>query len=219
MLAPLLRLAFELLASTVAPDRCAACDEPVPMLTAFCPSCAASLVPAVTSESGVFAAYVYGGALARAITRMKYEPRPELARPLGALAVRAAAPLSGRSPDLVVPVPLHPSRLVLRGFNQASLLARPVARFLGAPVSVRALRRTRETAQQAGQGRIERARNVQGAFAVPRPESIEGRRVLLVDDVCTTGATIEACRAALLGAGSAEVQAVVVARAQVGTLP
>lgn len=218
MLVPLLRLACELLASTVAPDRCASCDEPVPMRTAFCPSCAASLVPAVDCEPGVFAAYIYGGALARAITHMKYESRPELARPLSAMAVRAAARM-GRSPDLVVPVPLHPSRLALRGFNQAALLARPVARFLSAPLSVLALRRTRATAQQAGQGRIERAHNLKGAFAVPRSHRVKGKRVLLVDDVYTTGATIEACRTALSDAGAVDVSVVVVARAQAGALP
>jgi ComF family protein len=210
---PLLSAAFELFASALAPDRCAACDVRVPMLTAFCPVCALTLVRAPPGDPSLSAPYLYGGALARAITRMKYERRPDLARQLAAVAVRGLGSLPGGRPDIVVPVPLHPSRLVERGFNQASLLARPIARALGVPLTTGALVRVRDTTQQATLDRDARARNVVQAFAVRTPEAVADKHVLLVDDVRTTGATLRACADALHEAGASEVESAVVARA------
>jgi ComF family protein len=145
---------------------------------------------------------------------MKYESRPDLARPLGDLLWRAvaphAAPLRGA---IVVPVPLHPLRLAERGFNQSALLGGRLARRLGAPFAPRALRRTRETPRQATLDRSARASNVAGAFAVAGRQSdrLRGRTVVLVDDVMTTGATLDACAHAILGAGADRVEHVVVA--------
>jgi ComF family protein len=214
---PWLHLLYELIATTLAPERCAACDDPVPMLTAFCPACALTLVrappvPAHATQSRLVAPFLYGGALARAITRFKYQARPELARPLSAAIVRSMSRLRYQ-PELVVPVPLHPSRLALRGYNQAALLAAPVARALGAPIAAFALARTRDTSQQAKLDRGARLQNLTGAFAVRRPSDVVGKRVLLVDDVRTTGATLGACQDALVAAGAAEVTSAVVARA------
>jgi len=204
---------LDLWGSLLAPDCCAACDEEVPRLTAFCRPCALTLVRAPPGEPDLYAPYLYGGALALAIVRLKYERRPDLARPLGAVAVRGVASLDER-PDLVVPVPLHPARLVQRGYNQAALLARPVARALGARFEPRALARLRDTAQQANLDRAARSENVARAFAVPTPARVRGRRVLLVDDVSTTGATLRACASALEEAGAGEVVAAVVARTE-----
>ena len=214
---PWVRLLYELCATTLAPDLCAACQEPVPMLTAFCSPCAQTLVRAPplvarANDSPLLAPFLYGGALARAITLFKYEDRPELARPLSAVIVRALASL-GSPLQLVVPVPLHPSRLASRGYNQAALLAGPVARALGVPLAARALVRTRDTAQQAKLDRDARLRNLMQAFAVRAPREIAGKRVLLVDDVRTTGATLRACQDALAHAGAIEVTSAVVARA------
>jgi ComF family protein len=203
----------ELTLSVLAPPRCAACDEPIAPQRAFCAPCAATLMVAA-SVPGCIAAFDYGAAIARAIGRFKYEDRPDLARVLAALALRTRHELVAFGPEIVVPVPLHPTRLVERGFNQAVLLARPLAKGLGLPMVARALVRSVATPRQALLPRPARLRNVAGAFRVGDPEVVRGRRVLLVDDVRTTGATIAACAAPLLAAGATEVCGCVVASAQ-----
>jgi ComF family protein len=205
---------FDVLASVLAPPRCAACDAPVARLAAFCAPCASTVETAGSEDAAALAAFVYGGAMARAIVRMKYESRPDLARPLGDLLCRGLAPRAASLRGvLVVPVPLHASRLAERGFNQSALLARRVAKYLGAPFAPLALARGRDTPKQANLDRASRLANVAGAFRARQPKRVRDRRVLLVDDVCTTGATLEACSRALLGAGARAVATVVVARA------
>jgi ComF family protein len=129
------------------------------------------------------------------------------------LAHELAAALGGEfeSADLVVPVPLHWTRRVARGFDQAERIAVPLAARLGLPVAG-VLRRRRATGAQARLGRAARLANLAGAFRVDRAQAVVGRRVLLVDDVTTTGATLEAAAAALLSAGAAEVFALTAAR-------
>jgi ComF family protein len=159
------------------------------------------------------APFLYGGALQDAIHRYKYEGHWTLARPLGQLLTGAILDLDPQSFDLVVPVPLHPRRLAERGFDQAVPLARAVARRHRLSLALRALRRTRPTTPQALLSGLARRRNVQNAFSVPRPREIEGLRVLLVDDVLTTGATAAACARALLAAGATAVGVLTLARA------
>ncbi len=209
------KFAFEVLASTLAPDTCAACSQPVPMLTAFCRPCAATLVRIPPDPDGTLAAFAYGGALAEAITRFKYNSRPDLARPLSALLARTVLGLDP-APQVVTPVPLYPSRLVERGYNQAALLASCLARGFGACFAPCALVRTRDTTQQAKLDRGGRMTNVAGAFEVRQRRRFVGRRVLLVDDVRTTGATLRACALALRQAGASEVQTAVLALADMG---
>jgi ComF family protein len=206
----------ELLLSTLAPPRCAACDEPIAPQRAFCPPCAATLVCATGARmhGGCIAAFDYGASIARAITRFKYEDRADLARVLAAMALRKRAELAAFAPEIVVPVPLHPTRLVERGFNQAVLLARPIAKSLGIPMAPRALVRTVATPRQALLARAARLRNVASAFHVLDAAAVRGRRVLLVDDVRATGATLAACTAPLLTAGAVAVCACVVASAE-----
>ena len=207
-------LALEGLLATVAPPRCAACDARVRLLAVFCPSCASTVVRAAAEGGRPNAAFVYGGGVARAIARMKYESRPDLARPLGDLLWRALEPHAGALQGaIVVPVPLHPSRLAERGFDQSALLAARIARRLGSPFRPRALARTRETRQQASLDRSARAANVAGAFHT-RPSAtglVCDRAVLLIDDVTTTGATLSACERALAEAGVARVERLVLA--------
>jgi len=149
----------------------------------------------------------YDGVLGAVIHALKYEGRRSLARPLAALMrERGRDVLVGV--DAVVPVPLHPSRRRERGFNQAADLAR----HLGAPVR-HALRRVRPTATQTTLPAAERHRNVRAAFAATRAaRALAGRTVVLIDDVCTTGATLDACAAALKAAGVSEVRALTAAR-------
>jgi ComF family protein len=201
----------ELVGALLAPERCAACDVRVPMRRAFCKACASTLVPAPPGEAGI-AAFAYGGAIAEAITRFKYGRRPDLARPLSDLLRRAARPLAS-GVDLVVPVPLHPTRLVERGYNQAALLARPLAVELRAGFAPRALERLRDTPRQASLGRASREANVLGAFRARACRTLAGRVVVLVDDVETTGATLSACARALEEAGARVAGTAVLARA------
>lgn len=160
---------------------------------------------------GCIAVFEYGGAMATAIGRLKYGDRADLGTRLGRTMLPAAERLLGRV-DVVVPVPLHPRRLAERGYNQAALLSRPVTRALGARSAPRALVRQRDTPRQALLGRAERLVNVRQAFAVSDRASIQGARVLLVDDVRTTGATLDACAMALEAAGARDVLELVLAR-------
>jgi ComF family protein len=116
-----------------------------------------------------------------------------------------------RDVDLVVPVPLHPMRAAERGFNQSALLARPIAAALGAPLGARVLERVRDTPRQAALDRTDRLVNVRAAFRCREPRVVAGKRVLLVDDVRTTGATITECRAVLAAAGARTVRTWVLA--------
>lgn len=217
----LIRLLVAAVRGALGPSTCAACDARVRPQVVFCQACAATIEPPPEAEDAAptdprlaptvaFAAF--GGALATALRRLKYQDRPDLAAPLGHLA-RHAARRAGLTADLIVPVPLHPRRLVDRGYNQAALIAAEVAVELEAPLAARALIRLRNTPQQAHLAREARLGNVRQAFRARDPREIQGRRVVLVDDVATTGATITACAEALLAAGAASVTAIVVARA------
>jgi ComF family protein len=141
----------------------------------------------------------------------------ELARPLGRWMARAGAELLAEA-DLLVPVPLHRRRLALRRFNQAAALADAVSQACGVPVEALALERVKPTHPQVGLSRPQRAANVQGAFKVSAAGRlrIEGRAVVLVDDVLTSGATINAASRALLRAGAGRVDVLVFAKVVTG---
>ena len=161
---------------------------------------------------GFDAAYSFGAyeeTLRELIHLFKYSRVRPLARPLGAMM--ASAVPGDQSFDVVAPVPLHWRRRLERGFNQSELLARAVARRYGLKVTP-AVRRRRSTSAQAGLSNARRRSNVTGAFRVARPEAVAGRRVLLVDDVLTTGATAAACATALKRAGARYVAVLTLAR-------
>jgi ComF family protein len=149
----------------------------------------------------------YDGSLRAILHALKYHGRRSVAHRLGALMRQeGAAVMEGA--DAVVPVPLHYFRLFSRGFNQASDLARG----LQLPI-VDALRRTRNTGSQADLPAGRRHANVRGAFRLARRACIRGRCLVLVDDVSTTGATLDACARTLLDGGAREVRALIAARA------
>lgn len=203
--------AVSVLCDALSPPACAACDQPIPSREVFCAACAASVVRDESQTNGSITYARFGGAVAMALKRFKYEERADLARPLGYL-LRQAVVDAGIRADIVVPVPLHPRRLAERGYNQSALLARSVAQQLNVPFAPRALARCRQTAQQARLGRAERLENMADAFDVRDKSVVALRSVLLVDDVLTTGATLLACRQALSRAGAREVTSVCLAR-------
>ncbi|PTM96601.1 ComF family protein [Mycoplana dimorpha] len=153
--------------------------------------------------------------LARTLVHsLKYRDRTDLAPMMAGWMVRAADGLVGTC-DVIVPVPLHRYRLLARKFNQAAELARAIARLTGKPLLVGALRRTRPTKRQVGLGIRARQENVQGAFSVTEAgkAALLGKRVLLIDDVYTTGATVAAATRTLRRNGAAEVGVLTFARA------
>lgn len=149
------------------------------------------------------------------ILKLKHADRLDLAPMLARWISRAARDLIEEA-DAIAPVPLHRFRLLHRRYNQAAEIARPLAAMTGTPYLPDALVRRRDTATQAGKSGSGRKRNVAAAFEVPasRRKQVEGLRILLIDDVLTTGATAEGCARALKAAGAARVDLAVVARVQ-----
>jgi ComF family protein len=144
---------------------------------------------------------------------LKYGDRLDLAPTMGRWMARAGHELL-KEADALVPVPLHWRRLWARRFNQSALLAKAISRECGVAVADTALKRIKATAQQVGLSQAERAQNVQGAFRVPteRKAEVAGRRLVLIDDVLTSGATSDACTRALLRAGARNVDLLVFSR-------
>jgi ComF family protein len=151
------------------------------------------------------------GPARRLVHRLKYSDRMELARPLGAWMARAGADILAEA-DALAPIPLHYTRLWRRQFNQAAALARAVGALAGKPVELGLVERVRPTRSQVGLSRAERAQNLQGAFRCPETAPLQGRRIVLVDDVLTSGATANAASRALLRGGAKAVDVLVFAR-------
>ncbi len=151
------------------------------------------------------------GPARRLVHRLKYGDRIDLAGPMAAWMARAGAELLA-SCDIVAPVPLHARRLMRRQFNQAAALAQGVAKIAGKPCALDALVRVKATKSQVGLTNIGRAANVQGAFLAAGGGRVRGARVVLIDDVLTSGATVNAAARALLRAGAQSVDVLVFAR-------
>lgn len=189
---------------------CAGCGTPFDIdrgADARCGTCLAK-PPRYTAAR---AAMVYDGSARAVLLGFKHGDREYLARIMAPQLVRVGRDWLG-SQALLVPVPLHRWRLWRRGFNQAAVLARAVARRSATPLAVDALLRVRATTSSRGLGRRGRARNVAGAFRVARASAVAGRDIVLVDDVLTTGATAEACARMLFRAGARSVRVLTWAR-------
>jgi ComF family protein len=190
---------------------CAQAVEPAPPTTTPSPQLAPPNPPALRVTH---AAALHSAPLREAIHAFKYRDQPELAPLLARylVAAYAAPPWATIAPPItaVVPVPLHAQRLAVRGYNQAELLAQHFCRAVGLPLQPAWLTRTRETRMQVGLGPRERQANVENAF-VASP-AMAGARVLLIDDVYTTGATLHACAAAARQAGARVVYGLTLAQ-------
>ena len=157
---------------------------------------------------------MFTGQVRELIHRFKYNRRVQLCRPLGVLAAGQLRPFAETAAaDLLIPVPLHEKRLRQREFNQALLLGEILARQWRLPVSRSNLRRIRWTEPQINLSATERVANVRGAFGVAESAQLRDKRIILVDDVYTTGSTVIECARVLLRAGADEVHVVTVARA------
>jgi ComF family protein len=171
-----------------------------------CPACRRMTLPI----DGIRSAAYFEGALREAIHRFKYRGLRALAHPLGQLMAEQWTACHVPA-EVIIPVPLHPSRLAERGYNQATLLARELQTATGLPVATESLVRIRATAPQVTLGAAARQENVLGAFRCCG-DTIAGRQAVLVDDLCTTGATLSACSVALQEAGASSVWAYTLAR-------
>jgi ComF family protein len=160
---------------------------------------------------GVLSSAVFAPPLRTAIHQFKYRDGRALAAPLADRLI-AVWEETGLTADMIVAVPLHSSRVSERGYNQSALLAQALAGAVGVALADDLLVRVRATRPQTHLKREERVQNVSGAFECRT--NLPGTRVVLVDDVCTTGATLEACARALRAAGAAHVQGLTVARAR-----
>lgn len=160
----------------------------------------------------------YGGPVAFAIQHFKYYGRTSLSRPLAAYLV-GYLQNHALTFDYVVPVPLHPERLAFRGYNQSELLAHELGQAHHLPVRTDLIHRARHTQPQATLNRQQRVENVRDAFLPTQPGRLKGERILLIDDVCTTGSTLRACALALNEAGAGDIWALAVARARPKTPP
>jgi len=193
----------------IEPPTCIRCGREIePFSARMCYRCRTAPLEIERIRSAV----TFEGALREAVHRFKYEGLTVLAEPLGSLMVecwsRHATPT-----DVLVPVPLHRSHLRTRGFNQAALLAYQLANHAHLPVDEKTLIRHRATASQFRLTTAERRENVSGAFRCASG-ALSGQSVLLIDDVCTTGSTLEACAVALMDGGAKRVQALTLARAR-----
>lgn len=157
------------------------------------------------------AALVYSGSARTVLLGFKHGDRQHLVDIMAPQMIRVGRDWLA-SDTVLVPVPLHRGRLWKRGFNQAALLARTISRRTGSPTAVDALVRVKPTASSRGMGRRARADNVRGAFRVARAEAVKGKEIIIIDDVLTTGATVEACARVLLRAGAARVRVLTWAR-------
>jgi ComF family protein len=198
----------------IRPPLCETCGEPFDPLAKGaprCQRCRSGRRPYAIARSAVY----YEGPVVQAIFRFKYHGQMVLGPTLGKLMVEAlgdgAVGLLPEAAEVVCPVPLHPSRLRERGFNQSELLAEEVAAALGKPIKI-LLERTRPTLPQVDLPVESRAANVRDAFAPRLQEVVAGQRVLLVDDLFTTGATLSECARALRRGGAAEVRVFTLAR-------
>ena len=194
----------------IVPPLCTACGVPLDALTAdhfLCGACVREL-PVFQRARAVF---IYDDVSRPLIIKFKHNDRTDAAIHLARWMARAGAELI-QDCDLIVPVPLHRRRLFIRMYNQSSLLANALSKQVNIPVDARVLARTKLTQSQGGLNRKARLKNVSKAFSVPDAPKVQGKKILLIDDVLTTGATVNECARVLLENGAKSVDVLVLAR-------
>lgn len=225
------------------PKTCSGCGKIISSDELFCPDCDKALVfikpplcpicgtPLKSGESHVCgqclkeppffkagrSCAIYDGPLSNAITYFKYQGVTALAKPLSMIMISTLSSfIKTASVDLILPVPLHIKSLRQRGFNQSLLLANKLGKNLKLPVKGLVLKKVKHTLPQVGLSQAERRKNVRGSFKVISPEDVKDKNILLVDDVFTTGTTVNECSKVLIKAGARGVFIVTLARTYEG---
>lgn len=200
------------------PSTCAACDARLENQGPFCVACEKEvrLLAQQEQNSAARALTEYRGPVGQALRGFKYNRRLAQGAALAKWLARTIPADWLADIDLIAPVPLHPRRLLGRGFNQAVVLFAPLSKKHGVRLAPNLLARLRNTRPQVDLPPQERRSNVAGAFGVSHPELIQGQRVLVVDDVFTTGATVHECSHVLKLAGATQVQILTLARTAKG---
>jgi ComF family protein len=213
------------------PDLCAACQYDLPVTgNCFCIRCQLKLHPSdmYKSVENEFTQRFFGRLLLqtgaaqyyftrkspiqRAIHQLKYRNQPEVGIKIGRdFARQLRTNPVFKSVDMIVPVPLHPRRERLRGYNQSTMFARGLSEILEAPVVTHVLQRQKFTQTQTRKKRLERFQNMGNVFVVKHPDALAGKHILLVDDLLTTGATLEMCGLALLEAPGSQLSIATIA--------
>jgi ComF family protein len=194
------------------PPRCEICKKMGKEI--LCSECMRQ-IKFMRPQMGVICATAYVGIMREALHCLKFKKRKKLVNPLGVLLVNYLSALPNfdvREIDLIVPIPLHPRRLRQRGFNQSQLLANAVSKYFGVPEK-ESLLRIRDTKPPFDLSRKERLLNIVGAFKVSNPSFVSNKRVLLVDDIYTTGATMTEGIKVLKAAGAKRIEILTMARA------
>ncbi len=202
---------------------CSNCLKALPMLSGNrCPGCGGELDGALAQcrqclsmpprpWSKAISVLKMEGLGEKVVYQLKFAGNTAMARAVAELAYPLLNNPEFMECDMIVPVPLYWRRFMQRGYNQSEVLAKMIARYLNIPVK-KPLKRIRHTTRQATLNREERLKNLKGAFAVPKPEKVAGKTILLIDDVLTTGSTLHACAEALRKAGVKDIKVFTVAR-------
>lgn len=193
------------------PNRCPVCKKVIYPDDSFCEDCKGKLTLfsgsfSVSGAKSFTAVYEYDKNISPAVFLMKNGIDGNASYALGtALASKLKESGAAEGIDLILPVPMYKKDLHKRGFNQSERICREVGRILGIPVNVRCLVKLGYTASQKSLGRQERLKNLRGAFTVSSPQSVNGKNILIIDDVCTTGSTLAEITKVLLEAGASSV--------------
>jgi len=197
----------------IASPSCACCGAPFDLPVEEGTLCGACLANPPLFD-GARSAFLYDDASRGLVLRFKHADQLHPVPALALMMVRAGEAFWGEA-DMIVPVPLHRWRLLKRRYNQAALLAQEIGKKTRVPVAVDCLERVRATPTQGHKNRRERQANLVGAFALKRGQNVEGKNIVLIDDVMTSGATVEACAKVLKKAGAARVSVVTLARTKI----
>lgn len=203
---------FDSLLNLIFPPRCEVCKQD--SKEALCAKCFGQ-IKFMKPHLGIHCVSVYDGVIKDALHRFKFKQRKSLAEPLGILMVKYLSEITAleiKEIDVIIPVPLHSSRQRQRGFNQVQLLAEVISKYFNLPV-LPALERIKNTKPQFDLPRRERFINVSEAFKVSDSKAVYNRRILLIDDIYTTGSTISECSKTLKIAGAKKVEVLSLSRA------
>lgn len=205
------------------PCECPVClEENTKYPDSICPLCKKELTASLSIKASstdplkrIISCSAYEGRVKIILQRLKFCGDINMIKPLEDVLLKATGCLKESTSidrTIIIPVPLHPCRSRLRGYNQSEIIARSLSRYMDSELRLDILKKIKKTRPQTGLSRPERLKNIAGAFAVKKASAVKGKNILLVDDVTTTGATLSACARELINAGASEVKAFTIAK-------